>query len=169
MSIAVSAVVQPSRILFWLLVMMCMNLLFIAGLIACGSMASLSIETRVALAMICAAIALYAFFRMLTGRRAYEIQISGTGQIRLAVLQRKQRLIDDDLINEQAEVVHLLPVSTLWSGLLLLHLQNEQKKIHVVTILPDSVQPESFKALLVACRWIVLRHAGAENQRKAGN
>lgn len=159
MSIAVSAVVQPSRILFWLLVMMCMNLLFIAGLIAGGSMENLSTEARIALAITCATIALYAFFRMLTGRRAYEIQISGTGQIRLAVLQKNRRPVGDDLINEQAEVVHLLPASTLWSGLLLLHLQNEQKKIHVVAILPDSVKPESFKALLVACRWIVLRHA----------
>lgn len=169
MSIAVSAVVQPSRILFWLLVMMCMNLLFIAGLIAGGSMGNLSTEARIALAITCAAIALYAFFRMLTGRRTYEIQISGTGQIRIAVLQKNRRSVGDDLMNEQAEVMHLLPVSTLWSGLLLLHLQNEQKKIHVVAILSDSVQPESFKALLVACRWIVLRHAGAENQRKAGN
>lgn len=141
-------------------------LFFIAALIASGRMETLPSATRIVLVAMCIAVAMYVFFRMMWRRKIYVIHISGTGQIRVAQRQKKVSAGGDSV---EGEVVHLLPVSTLWSGLLLLHLQNDQQQTVVVTILPDSVSPASFKALLLACRWIVLRHADAEIQRQTGN
>lgn len=165
MSIAVSAVVKPSRLLFLLVGGMSLILLLVAGLIAFGSIGNLSIATRLVLALMCVAAALYAFFRAMPGGEIHAIQIAGTGQIRVVVLKKHASVALEDLVaTEPGELMHLLPVSTLWSGLLLLHLQNGQQKIIVMPILPDSVTQQSFKALLVACRWIAARRADADDQ-----
>jgi hypothetical protein len=146
-----------------------MGLIFIAYIVVSGSVGSLSGGPRIAIAVICAAVALYAFPRPVMCRTMHGIHISGTGQIRLSIWQKNDRLGRDGLADGQGELVRLLPTSTLWSGLLLLHLQNERRQVDIVTILPDSVSRESFRALLIACRWIVLRHADADadidNQR----
>lgn len=157
MSIAVSAVIQPSRILLSLVGGMSVILLGIAALVATGFIGNLSLLARIFLAVICASLAIAAFLCARSRKTKHVIHISGTGQIRLAAENRNERSIVDGAA--EGEIVHLLPVSTIWSGLLLLHLQNERQKITVVTILSDTVSVESFRALLVACRWIVLRHA----------
>lgn len=159
MSIAVSAVIQPSRILLSLVGGMSMILLGIAALVATGFIGNLSLLARIVLAAICASLAIAAFLRARSRKTKYVIHISGIGQIRLAVEKSNEQSIVDGAA--EGELVHLLPISTIWSGLLLLHLQNERQQITVVTILPDAVSTESFRALLVACRWIVLRHADA--------
>jgi toxin CptA len=165
MSIAVSTVVKPSRLLFFLVGGMSLILLFVAGLLAFDSIGNLSITSRLVLAAMCVAAALYAFFRTVSGQEIYAIDISGAGQIRVAV--HKKHVSDNTFVAaETAELMQLLPVSTLWSNLLFLHLQNEQKKI-VLPILPDSVSQHGFKALLVACRWIAVRRTDADDQRKA--
>lgn len=166
MSIAVSAVVQPSRQLFLLVGGMLVILFFIAGLIASGSMETLPSAARIVLVVMCIAVASHVFFRTMWRRKIHVIHISGTGQIRVAQRQKSEL---SEGASVEGEVVHLLPVSTLWSGLLLLHLRNDRQQTIVVTILPDSVSPASFKALLLACRWIVLRHADAEIKRQTGN
>ncbi len=167
MSIAVSAVVQPSRRLFFLVGGMLVILFFTAVLIASGRMGTLSIAARIVFVVMCIAVALHVFFRTMWRRKIHVIHISATGQIRVAQRQKNEPSKGDSA--EECEVVHLLPASTLWSGLLLLHLQNDQQQTVVVTILPDSVSPASFKAVLLACRWIVLRRADTEIQRQAGD
>ncbi len=157
MSIAVSTVIQPSRLLLALVGGMSMVLLSIAALVLTDSIGNLSLSTRIVLAGICAIVAVAAFFRARLRGTKYVIHISGTGQIRLATGKRSEQAIVED--TAESELVHLLPASTIWPGLLLLHLQNEQQHTTVVTILPDTVSAENFRALLVACRWIVLRHA----------
>ncbi len=157
MSIAVSAVIQPSRLLLALVGGMSVILLGIATLVVTGSIGNLSLLARIVLAGICAAAAIAAFFRAMLRKTKYAIHISGAGQIRLVTDRRNEQTVVD--VAAEGEVVHLLPVSTIWSGLLLLHLQNERQHTTVVTIFPDAVSAESFRALLVACRWIVLRHA----------
>ena len=159
MSIAVSAVIHPSRLLLALVGGMSTILLSIAALVVTGSVGNLSLSEKIVLAGICASFAITAFSRVMLRKNKYVIYISGTGQIRLAAEKRNEQAIVDSAA--ESEVVHLLPVSTIWSGLLLLHLQNERQHTTVVTILPDMVSAESFRALLVACRWIVLRHADA--------
>nr|WP_133467272.1 protein YgfX [Herminiimonas fonticola] len=134
-------------------------LLSIAALIATDSIGNLSLSARIVLAGLCASVAITAFSRAMFRKTKYVIHISGTGQIRLATEKRNEQAIADSAA--ESELVHLLPVSTIWSGLLLLHLQNERQHTMVLTILPDMVSAENFRALLIACRWIVLRHADA--------
>lgn len=144
---------------------MCIGLICIACVIASGNVGSMSMKARTVLTVICVTVSLYAFFRLVIRRKMHAIHISGIGQIRLSVFQKNDLVDIDNSLTGGGEAVHLLPVSTLWSGLLLLHLQNEQRQTTVVTILPDSVSKENFRALLVACRWIVMRHANAEAHR----
>jgi len=164
MSIAVSTVVQQSRLLSGLLMLMCAGLLWIAGLLLFAQVGELSIGARSLLAVACFAFGSYVFFRTLKSRKIYKIHVSGSGQIRLAVRPEAEAGALDE-----GELVELLPDSTLWPGLLLLRLQNEQRQTHNVVILPDSVSAEGFRALLVACRWIVMRHADADKRRFSGN
>lgn len=168
MTIAVSAVLKPSRLLFWLVSTMCGSVIFIAVMIVSGSIGNLSLAAKVGLAMLCVAVALYVFLRTSRNRKMHVLHISGSGQIRVAVLQA-QELSNDSVEDGQGELVRLLSVSTLWPSLLLLHLQGERQQITVVTVLPDSVSREDFKALLVACRWIVSRHAEASSEHTNGN
>ena len=157
MSIAVSGVIHPSRLLLSLVGGMSVILLSIAMLVVTGSIGNLSLLARIFLSGICAAFAIAAFFRAMLCKTKYVIHISGAGQIRLLTEKRNAPAMVDGAA--ESEVVHLLPTSTIWSGLLLLHLQNERRQTTVVRIFPDTVSTESFRALLVACRWIVLRHA----------
>jgi hypothetical protein len=57
----------------------------------------------------------------------------------------------------QWDTVHLLDGSTLWSGMMLLRLQSESGRVHVLRILPDAVSQHEFRALSVALRWIAAR------------
>lgn len=157
MSIAVSAVIQPSRLLLLLVGGMSVILLGIAALVITGFIGSLSLLVRIFLAGICASVAIAVFLRE-KRKTKYVIHISGVGQIRLRTESNSEHAVVGDA---EGEIVHLLPASTIWSGLLLLHLQNDRQQRTVVTVLPDAVSAESFRALLVACRWIVLRHADA--------
>ncbi|MNT39423.1 hypothetical protein D3C72_1756690 [compost metagenome] len=164
MSIAVSAVLRQSRCLSGLLMLMCAALGLIAGLIWAGIVGELSLALRSLIAMTCLACGFYIFFQTLKSSKIYKIHISGSGQIRLSLQSQ-----DEEQGQEQGAVMELLPDSTLWPGLLLLRLQNAEGRTHNVVILPDSVSVESFRALLVACRWIVMRHAEAGKQRFSGN
>lgn len=148
---------------------MCMAVLcsgIVAGL---GVVGDLTPVFRVVVALVCLIVTGYAFCTAVMARKVYEIHISGVGQIRLSVRTTSslQAIKVSEVIS--AEPVTLLPSSTLWSGLLILHLQNEKQKTEVVRILPDSVLPESFTALLVACRWIVMRHPEMENRHEHRN
>lgn len=163
MSIAVSAVVQQSRYLAGLLVLMCAALLLTAGVVGFGLVGDMHVAVRSSIAILCMACASYVFFRTLKNRKIYKIHISGSGQIRLAASIAGRTTEWDE-----EELVELLPDSTLWPGLLLLRLQNAVRQTHNVVILPDAVTPESYRSLLVACRWIVMRHADADKQRISG-
>jgi hypothetical protein len=169
MSIAVSAVVKPSRLLSVMVATMSVVVLCSGMAIGSGAVGNLAPVFRMITTVACMMVAGYVFYTAVIVRKAHEIHISGLGQIRLAV-QTANSLCDTKITEEmQAEPVKLLASSTLWSGLLILHLQNEKQRIEVVRILPDSVSAESFRALLVACRWIVMRHPEAENRYEHQN
>jgi hypothetical protein len=163
MTIAVSVVVHPSRWLSAAVTAMCMCTILIGGLIACSLVGELTAVERMIIAAICFLSAGYVFLRRMTAKKAMMIHVSGTGQIRLSVW-RKDDLDDEHTKSvssqkEQTDVVHLRPASTLWTWLLILHLQHENGRTSIITVLPDSVAENSFRALLVACRWITMRHA----------
>lgn len=80
------------------------------------------------------------------------IDISGLGEIRLTVQQSL------GAVPARADVLQLLPGSTIWQHSLLLLLGTPgRKRITVLRIWPDSVSREQFRALSVALRAIAGR------------
>ena len=159
MSIAVSVVVRPSRLLLTAVAAMCAAVSAIGVLIASASIGELAVTTRFVLALSCLFLAFFGFYHTVRNRKAHHIDISGNGQIRLgeagarnASCQERNRPHLSDL-NEGAQAVRLLKDSTIWPGMLLLRLQAADERVTVVPILPDCVSRDEFRALSVACRW----------------
>ena len=149
MSIAVSAVIKPSRIL------RCALLSFgVANLGAgvtlfaqCASMPTLvwlgaaaTVLTGV-LILRCAA----------TNPKVRRIDISGLGQLRLTVQQQSGTPV------APAEIVQMLASSTIWSGLMVLRCRQENGLIRALVFLPDSLEAGQFTQLLVALRDVASR------------
>ncbi|MGZ5818044.1 MAG: flagellar hook-length control protein, partial [Burkholderiaceae bacterium] len=84
MSIAVSAVVQPSRVLFVLTTCTCLVVALIGIIIGVGWVGDLPVLYRTIAVMACIFIACLAFNRLVANRKSLHIDISGIGQIRLA-------------------------------------------------------------------------------------
>ena len=108
-----------------------------------------------ALAIVCAIAGAAVVLFPLRRRKAFRIDITGLGQI---------RLVDTSLVAEaglarqpagNGEEVQLLRGSTFWSSLMVLRLQSGSGRVNVLVILPDSIDGGAFRALSVACRWIM--------------
>jgi len=148
MSIAVSALVQPSKTLFRLCAAVCcgcavLGLAFMFGAVAAITKAMALVVAL--LCLICAALGMRSLWR---ARQAWQLDISGTGQIRL---RRDSSGVDSP---GDGMLVRLLADSTMWPNFLLLRLRDEHGRVHRVAILPDSLAPDAFRAVSVACRWI---------------
>ncbi|MGZ3237393.1 MAG: protein YgfX [Burkholderiaceae bacterium] len=156
MSIAVSAVVQPSRLLFAITASMCLVVALIGIMIAVGWVGNLSFLFRIIAVVVCIFMACWAFNRSAANRKSLHIDISGIGQIRLAEHNELAAVLADGENQSPVfgEVLQLQAASTLWSFLLLLRLQGTDQKVKILTILPDCVGVDNFRALSVACRWI---------------
>ncbi len=152
MSIAVSAVVQPSRLLRCSLSMLAMASAGAAGALAFGGPGRFHFPALLAGACLLGALA--------AGRAAAgsgtvrRLDISGLGELRLTVQQS---------MGEPAPgaLVQLVPGSTVWPALLLLLLRDADNGVlNVLRIFPDSVPPEQFRKIGVAIRAI----AGRDNK-----
>ena len=150
MSIAVSALVRPSRLLVTLSLLMGIVLMSSAALLE--QIADEPLHH--ALAFVCAIASVSVVLFPLRSRKAFRIDITGIGQI---------RLVDTSLVAEaeltsasagNGEVVQLLRGSTFWSSLMVLRLQSGSGRTTVLIILPDSMDCGAFRSLSVACRWI---------------
>jgi toxin CptA len=156
MSIAVSAVVKPSKLLFAITTSMCLVVVLIGIMIALGCVGNLSLLSKVVIAGLCIFMACWAFSRFAANRKSLHIDISGIGQIRLAEHNELAAVLAGD-VNQSpvfGEVLQLQAASTIWSYLLLLRLQGTGQEVKILPILPDSVGTDNFRALSVACRWI---------------
>jgi toxin CptA len=164
MSIAVSAVVQPSRLLFAALGGMCVGIVFVAATIILGWVGDLSIHFRSLIAASCFFAAFIGFYWTTRARKTFRIDISDIGQIRLEEYIGVRGLASP---TEPAKsiVVDLMPDSTIWPHLLLLRLRSENGQIFVLPILRDCVGNEAYRALSIACRWIAAQNNRAENER----
>lgn len=166
MSIAVSALVKPSRLLHTAVSVMCFGIVFAAGMIGFAKVGELPVYPRLLIAAGCLFSAVFGFYWSIRGKKSFHIDISGIGQIRLTEYSgvglsawRPERLREKD----SGELFRLMPDSTIWPYLLLLRLQHESRCMIVVPILHDCVAPDNFRALSVACRWIA-----AQNNRPKG-
>ena len=143
MSLAVSALVAPSRSLRTLLA------LFALANIGAALAVAFVLPQRFAGAPFCAVFFLLAGLFSLHGcvsaTKTHQIDVSGTGTIRLTV---KQEVRASDLAS-RGIVVMLLPETLVWSQVLLLHLGDARGKRTVVPVLRDSLPPPDYRALRV--------------------
>ena len=152
MSIAISVMVRPSRLLRLSVAAMGLLLLVSASLLLMSSSSDERLVLRHLFSVVCAAAAVPLFFHARSLARQTNvcaIDISGTGEIRLHHTGRVAAAPGS------GEVVQLLKDSTLCSSMLLLRLRSANGQLFVVPVLPDSLDASSFRCLSIACRWIV--------------
>ncbi len=160
MSIAVSAVVRPSRCLALCALLMCGTLAGAAALVV----RSASTPLHHALTVSCVLAAVFIGLFPLVRKKHVRIDLSGTGQIRLvdtspdAIAGLPYGSVND------GEVVQLLRGSTFWSSLMVLRLRTHSGHTTALLILPDSVDQDAFHALSVGCRWIAAKQPSPTDQ-----
>jgi toxin CptA len=166
MSIAVSAVVKPSRLLLAMVGSMCVGVIFVGLMIGAGQLGNLALLPRLSVAATCIFPAVFAFFYTVQMRKTHHIDISGSGLIRLVETSALATSPVQSVASHWRgadEVVSLMANSTLWPYLLLLRLQAEDQRVTVLPILPDSIDKEGFRALSVACHWIAAQNNPKEH------
>jgi toxin CptA len=165
MSIAVSTVVKPSRILMLLVGAMFLGAAFLLSMLIWGWIPGEAAALRLLVPLAAFPIAFAGLRHVIRGRKSLHIDISGNGQI----------TVDEDEASsgapgQKAEkgrrrvTVKLMPDSTIWSFMLLLRLQTEDRKVRSQVILPDCMNTEDFRALAVAARWIAVHNEPAERK-----
>jgi len=165
MSIAVSAVVRPSRLLLFLVGSMCFMVVCSAFAIGFGMVGNLSNTSRILVAGLSMAAAFRGFLQTFGARKAFRIDISGVGQIRLgeynelAVSSMKPVRLS---AGEDGQVVQLMADSTIWPDFMLLRLQASSQQTIILPILRDCMTEDGFRSLAVACRWIAAHNIRAE-------
>jgi toxin CptA len=158
MSIAVSVVVKPSRLLFALVAAIAAGAALIGVAIGLGAVGSMPFWLRAVTQCLCLLLAFAGLMHAALHRKTYQLDISGVGQIRL-----RQDTPRHNATQEHAKLVTLQADSTLWPQFLFLRLRTENAAIDTVVVLPDSLPPESFRALAVACRWIAAHNLNHVN------
>ena len=88
----------------------------------------------------CLLLALLGWWRGRVRAIAGRLDISGVGVLRLTVYQHS------------GTSLRLLHGSTLWPGLLVLRLGDEDGRVQTLVLLPDSVAHGDWRALALACR-----------------
>lgn len=160
MSIAVSTVVHPSRVLFALNGAMVLIAVCVAAGIGSGQIGTLPLAVRALLSSLVFFLASFGFYHGMRCRKTIQLDISGTGQIRLLKAEGKPSCTAAirPHVREIGEVVRLMDNSTIWQHMLLLRLGSESGRTTVVLVFPDSVDRETFRALSIACRWISVQN-----------
>ena len=159
MTIAVSAVVRPSRLVMLLMYFIagasiCSAFIFLFGNYQFGHGERLHIFIFVTIS------AVAAIFKSRLVRKTFHIDISGIGQIRLTQYSGVSgffRNSDLALDGPTGRLVHLCPDSTLWPQFLLLRLKTDNEVVLSVPVLVDSISASGFAALSVTCRYIAAR------------
>lgn len=156
MTIAVSTVARPSRILLAMVGAMSVMVIAIGVAIGVGEVGELSWPSRMAIAAFIVFLGVFGFCHGVRHRKTIHIDISGAAQIRLTELDAARACIDPNRphVRGSNEVFRLLPDTTIWPHLLLLRLQADNGKREILVILSDCVSRGDFRALSVACRWI---------------
>ncbi len=155
--IATSVVVHPSRLLRRLLLLMASLFLFISVQILLMPAAEARLVIHQLLAMVCVVAAVRMFYSALTLTKSFVIDVSGTGAVCLHHTGRVAAGTRCSVSDHQqgSEVVQLLKDSTLWSSMLLLRFRSATAQVIVIPVLYDSMSAEAFRALSIACHWII--------------
>jgi len=164
MSIAIYAVVKPSKALFALICATCLGTVGVAGAIAFGVVGELSAICRILLGSGCIFIAFSVLYQQARKRSEFHIHISGAGQIRFAELKstRTGRKSNGPLFTKTETEARLSAATTIWPWLLVLRLQLDNQAVVTIPVLPDCMPADTFRALSVACRWLAAREHSLE-------
>lgn len=146
MSIAVSAVVKPSRLLRGVLATYAVANLAVG--LAVLSAAPGAFRAPRLVAACCLTAAAGALAGLCSAGKKRRIDISGVGEMHVTV---QQKLAETGLRNMPCK---LLPGSAVWPCLLMLRVLGDDGKAAVVAVFADSVSAEEFRALAVAIRAI---------------
>lgn len=159
MSIAVSVVVYPSRILRILLFSVTTLVSGIGIAVIAGWLGELDLLLRALTGASFVFMAFFGFYHGVRHRKTLHIDISGSGQIRIAeeVPSNPCGSEGSPHLKPNGMVVEMQDDSTLWPGLLVLRLRAGDGRMTVVPILQDCVSKDAFRALSVACKWIAAR------------
>lgn len=154
MSIAVSAVIAPSRFIRRLRIVLAMG----ATLLAIAILMNLGINAPPLKRFVASIVALVAACGLASPIRSNRIvarlHISGHGQIRIG-----QDIASTSAVSSNSQVLHpspwtLQPGTLIHPQLLLLRLRHSTGRDKTLLICRDSVSEEAFRRLSVACRWI---------------
>jgi toxin CptA len=152
MSLAVSAVIRPSRLLRSALVVYAAAN-FGAGL-ALASNPHASFLLSDWLAGCCLLAAAGALCSRAGAGNTRRVDISGLLEIRVTVQQNVEMRTN----SAHGALMHLMQGSTVWPSVMLLLLRADDGSVTVLTVMPDSVAPDQFRALAVAIRAIAGRN-----------
>lgn len=157
MSIAATVVIRPSSLLQNLVYGFCGVILMAIALMVSGLAGSLSIPARLAIGvtgLVGVTVGLLAFRGQ---QKTWRMHISSEGVMRL-LEESAAPLADDKLV-----AFRMMPDSSLWPGVMLLHLQSETGQRVIVRVFRDSVAPHEYRALSVALRWIAARSSRTDD------
>jgi toxin CptA len=146
MSIAVSAVIRPSRI--HRILLGAAGLALFAAAFAVGLPASARFHASFLQATILVAAGAVLMHSGLESAKTHRIDIFGTGEMVLTV-QQGLRMLGAGAADGAAAVA-LLPGSVVWPPLMLLRLEGPGARVHVLPVWRDSVEPGAWRALAVA-------------------
>ncbi|QRX83341.1 hypothetical protein [Glaciimonas sp. PAMC28666] len=161
MSIAISALVLPSRVLFALASIVSIAGALISVLVGLGFIGRLPPISGAIFGFFGLSISLIGWLRYQQAARPLRLNISSAGQISI------RELLPDAMGGSfKAPVLaQLLSGSTLWAHCLLLRFQLNNGQTKSVVILPDCVPENIFRSTSVACRWIASRgHANGQKK-----
>lgn len=151
MSIAITTIIKPSRLFFFLL--MFINLLCLVSLFWSIFLVKNSSSNELILVFIVAVVWVGSFFfqrQYLKQRRIVQLSISSKGRLILRELDENQNFT-------YGERVELISGSVLWSFLMMVHLKSQQGHKIILPIFFDSVDKDTFRRLSVAFHWLMIR------------
>ncbi|MFT5590402.1 MAG: toxin CptA [Bradyrhizobium sp.] len=157
-SIAVSVIVTPSRIIKIICLSMSVMLFVISMASLCYAAPDLSFPMRAGLSGFAFFSAVLVLIHSIASRPTARIDISGQGQIRLALCGEKSADSSAGPSTDYDCSLRLQPGSFIFSSLLLLRLKGDKGQTSSLLILPDCVSSAAFRRLSVACRWIAVQN-----------
>jgi hypothetical protein len=178
MSIALSVILRPSRLLYILLGVMLLlaNIGWTLGL-------SQIIQSPIWLGLLSVAgflLSCIGFVRSIRQQKISQLDIDDDGRIIVRRLAQSESVFAKKGLNPSASdanivwsaTAELTEDSVVWSNIFVLHLSLATAQIEKFVILRDSIDPASFRRLGVALRWVMYDKKSVqiqENTDKQGN
>jgi toxin CptA len=148
MSIAISVVLQPSKILRYSVTACAFILLFIAFYVA--TLKTLTLLNQSLFIAICFFAAWRSFLcAKKVAKTGWQMHINDLGQLRYQA---------PDV--EESYPANLVAGTTLWPHALFLRLHNQKENTRTnMVVLPDMLKKDEFRRVLIACKWMVAHTA----------